>query len=242
MANLHRTPGREGQQPEHASVPASAVILVLVLLLAAACSQKPEVPKLDKMTPGVFLEEGALPEGARALLRTLPDQGIALTEDSEGFVPTLYDDAANYCSIAFGHLIKKSSCNGTEPGEFLRGVSREQGTALLKTDMGRAQYAVSSMVAVVLSDGQYGALCDFVYNVGGTNFRSSTLRKVINARQFDSVPPQFRRWTMAGGVRQPGLVKRREREIELFFGAAQPPSRGLEAPLPPVDIRVGEQG
>jgi len=224
------------------SVSTRVIRLTLVLALAAACSHKPEVPKLDKMTPGVFLEGEPLSEGVRALLRALPDDGLALTEDSEGFVPTLYDDSANYCSIAFGHLVKKSGCDGTEPGEFLRGVSRERGGALLKTDMGRAQQAVSSSVTVTLNNGQYGALCDFVYNVGSGNFRGSTLLKVINAKNFDSIPPQLRRWTMAGGVRQPGLVKRREREIDLFFQGTKPPSRGLEEALPPIDVQVGEQG
>jgi len=239
-SHLHEIPGRKDSDPWHSRLPAVAWILVLGLLFAA-CSRKPEVPKLDKMTPGVFLEGEPLEEGARALLRPVSGKGIALTEDSEGFVPTLYDDSANYCSIAFGHLVKKRNCDGTEPGEFLRGVSRTRGTALLTTDMGRAQSAVSSLVVVTLNDGQYGALCDFVYNVGQGNFRSSTLLKVINAGHFDSVPPQLRRWTMAGGVSQPGLVKRREGEIELFFGGAQPPSRGLEATLPPIDIQVGEQ-
>lgn len=233
----------EKKTPESRNRFVSTIALTLALgLLLAACSRKPEVPKLDKLTPGIFMEGETLPEGARALLRSLPSKGIALTEDSEGFVPSLYDDSANYCSIAFGHLVKKKSCDGTEPGEFLRGVSRERGIALLTKDMGSAQYAVSSLVTVTLSDAQYGSLCDFVYNVGSGNFRGSTLLKVLNARQFESVPPQFRRWTKAGGVRQPGLVKRREWEIDLFFEGTQPPSRGLEQALPPVDIQVGEQG
>jgi GH24 family phage-related lysozyme (muramidase) len=97
-------------------------------------------------------------------------------------------------------------------------------------------------VDVELTDGQYAALCDFVYNVGGGNFRRSTLLKVVNRNDFDEVPFQLRRWVKAGGQVLAGLERRREREIALFFEnveipRALPPA-GVD--LTPVDIREGE--
>jgi len=92
------------------------------------------------------------------------------------------------------------------------------------------------MTAVVtpLTDGQFAALTDFVFNVGSTNFKSSTLLTVVNAKQLDRVEGQFKRWVMAGGKPWPGLVTRRGREVEVFFdGLTQSralPERGL-APL-----------
>jgi lysozyme len=101
---------------------------------------------------------------------------------------------------------------------------------------------VMTSVEADLSDGQYAALCDFVFNVGGRNFRSSTLLKVVNAGDFPSVPFQLRRWVFAGGREFPGLKTRRENEIELFFDGlpiqrAAPPA---EMDLEPIDIRTGE--
>jgi GH24 family phage-related lysozyme (muramidase) len=108
--------------------------------------------------------------------------------------------------------------------------------------MEKAQRIVSANVSVNLTDGQYAALCDFVYNVGGGNFKKSTLLKVINAGQHERVPGQFQRWITAGGKPWPGLIKRRDREIALFF-VGIPKTRALPPPdedLSPIDIKNGE--
>ena len=121
-------------------------------------------------------------------------------------------------------------------------MTEEQGEELLVDDMSQAQIAVMTSVDVELTDGQYAALCDFVYNVGSGNFRRSTLRKVINAGEFERVSYQFMRWVKAGGRELPGLVTRREREADLFFEglavARAAPQPGED--VTPIDIRAGE--
>jgi GH24 family phage-related lysozyme (muramidase) len=109
--------------------------------------------------------------------------------------------------------------------------------------MEKAQRAVMTLVTVDLTDGQYSALCDFAFNVGGGNLKTSTLLTVVNARQHDRVPAQFRRWVMAGGKEFAGLKARREREIELFFDGLPKP-RGtppVGENVTPIDIRKGEK-
>ena len=211
----------------------------------AGCQQSDteKYPTVDRLTPGIFLEpaeRAALPAGVG--LRKVYDKGLDLTRKSEGFVSHLYNDAAGYCTIAYGHLIKLKRCDGSEPEEFQQGVSESRGTELLGEDMGRAERTVMTAVDVDLTDGQYAALCDFVYNVGGGNFKRSTLLKVVNAGEFDGVPFQLRRWVKAGGRTLPGLETRREREIELFFeGIGIPRAAPLEGEdLSPVDIQRGE--
>jgi len=215
----------------------------------AACSSVGSIYQKheEKLTAQIFLEPGeraVLPKGMKP--RKVYDKGLELTEESEGFEPNLYNDAAQYCTIGFGHLIDKNKnpryCNGTEPEEFRRGITESRGSELLKGDMGLAELAVMTSVKTELTDGQYAALCDFVYNVGGANFRNSTLMKIVNSREFDRVPTQLRRWTFAGGKKWPGLQKRREREIEIFFdGLATPkaiPRVGED--VSPIDITKGE--
>jgi len=190
--------------------------------------------------PAQELVQGAravLPQGFK--LRTLASGGLEVTKDSEGWVPHLYNDSAKYCTIGYGHLVKKSPCDGSEVPEFLAGLSKAQGELMLVDDMGSAQYSVMTGVRVPMTDGQYAALSDFVFNVGSANFRKSTLLKVVNARQFDQVPGQFRRWTLAGGRPWRGLEIRREREIDLFFeGGPQPKG----APRPDIDLRSVDVG
>lgn len=196
----------------------------------------------ERMTPGIFLEEtrAVIPEGVS--VRKVFPPGLALTKVSEGFVPRLYNDAAGYCTIAYGHLIKKARCNGTEAVEYRRGVTEPRGAEILQGDMTTAEYAVQKALDIEADDGQFAALVDFVFNVGSGNFQKSTLLKRINARKFNDVPFELRRWTKAGGRTFPGLVNRREKEIALFFSR----SRGAEistakpAADQAIDIRVGE--
>jgi GH24 family phage-related lysozyme (muramidase) len=219
-----------------------------IAILALGCGKAPEAvyPSEDTLTPGIFLdaeaERAVLPEGVE--VRKVYDKGIELTKESEGFRGRLYNDAAGYCTIGYGHLIKLAGCDGSESSEFRAGIGVPRGTEILRVDMEKAETGVMILVDVNLTDGQYAALCDFVFNVGAGNFKNSTLRRRINARDFDRVPFEFRRWVYAGGRKLSGLAKRRENEIKLFFEEKGVP-RAIAPPdvdLSPIDIRTGETG
>lgn len=226
-----------------------ALVIAIPILFACYCarfcfSQNRQFPTVMNLPPGEALEEfgarPALPEGFQ--LRTLSQAGIDGTKLSEGWVPHLYNDAVHYCTIGYGHLIKKAPCNGQEPPEFLSGITTPQGEKLLIADLATSQYCVMTSVVVTLSDGQYAALTDFVFNVGSNNFLHSTLLQVVNSGQLDQVPGQFRRWIIADGKALPALAARRNREINLFFSglpkARVAPPEGER--LAPIDIRKGE--
>lgn len=218
-------------------------IAVVIQLAGCAQPQQQSVEQVtDALTPGIFLDEtrALIPEGVE--LRKVYPPGIELTKISEGFRSKLYNDAAGFCTIGYGHLIKKARCDGTENQEFKSGITEQQGEALLIEDMDWAQYSVMQAVSVELTEGQYAALVDFVFNVGSGNFNKSTLLKKVNAQQHAEVPAQLRRWIRAGGKVWQGLVTRREREIDLYLeGTAIPrllPQEGEE--FPDIDIREGE--
>ena len=199
---------------------------------------------LNRLPPGILVE----PEESRAVLpagvalRRVSAAGLNLTQISEGWVATLYNDSAGYCTIGYGHLIKKARCNGTEPAEFRQGISKARGAEILARDMSQAEITVMLAVQTPLDDNQYAAIVDFVFNVGGTNFRNSTLLSRLNANNFDAVPAQLGRWTKAGGRVFPGLVTRRRNETALFFaGKAIPrPVPSRDEDLTPIDIQTGE--
>jgi lysozyme len=88
---------------------------------------------------------------------------------------------------------------------------------LLRADLAKAAGAVLRLVKVKLNANQLAALIDFVFNAGGGNFEISTLRRVINRGDLAAVPAQLMRWVYAGGVKLPGLVKRRRAEAELWL-------------------------
>lgn len=59
------------------------------------------------------------------------------------------------------------------------------------------------------------AIIDFAFNLGANNLKQSTLRKRINAGDWDAVAVELRKWNRGGGKVLRGLVLRREAEIGL---------------------------
>ena len=96
-------------------------------------------------------------------------------------------------------------------------ISEETAERLLVQDMGKVERALASMVFVPLNQNQFDALCSFVFNLGAGNFRDSTLRRTLNAKDYIGCASEFTKWVFAGGRKLPGLVTRRERENALFL-------------------------
>lgn len=107
--------------------------------------------------------------------------------------------------------------------------------------MADAQVAVMLAVTTKLTETQYAALCDFVFNVGATNFRKSRLLQVVNAGQHDQVANQLLRWINAGGREIDGLRNRRQRELDLYYDGVLTPRAAPPAgeDVSPIDIRSG---
>jgi GH24 family phage-related lysozyme (muramidase) len=224
-------------------VPVRLAVVGLLSILCIPVFSQLSTPSIDRLPPGelVASEGRDLPPQGISLRAVYPP-GIKVTKLSEGWVPHLYNDAVLYCTIGYGHLIKKAPCNGTEPAEFRSGLTKPRGEELLVADLSSSQYAVMVSVKVRLTDGQFAALTDFVFNIGSANFRKSTLLEVVNANQRERVPVQLRRWVLAKGKPLAALKTRREREIELFFDGI-PKVRAVPRPgedLSPIDIEKGQ--
>lgn len=82
--------------------------------------------------------------------------------------------------------------------------------------------AVVRLTEISLSPDQTGALASFAYNVGVSAYKSSTLRRRINAKEWDDVEYQFLRWNKAGGRPFAGLTRRRQEESDLFLHKHRP--------------------
>ena len=70
----------------------------------------------------------------------------------------------------------------------------------------------------LLNCNQKAAIIDFCYNLGITNFLSSTLLKVMHENVNDArIRTELAKWNKAGGVVLQGLTNRRNAEIALYF-------------------------
>jgi lysozyme len=146
----------------------------------------------------------------------ISSDGAEFIAQFEGFVPTIYNDAANppNATIGFGHVVHPGAIKGNEP---LKAVSRAQALKLLEQDCAKAAAAVKKHVKKPLTQAQFDALVSFTYNCGEGNLAESTLLKKLNAGEYEAVPAELEKWTHAGpGTVLPGLVRRRKAEAALF--------------------------
>jgi lysozyme len=82
----------------------------------------------------------------------------------------------------------------------------------LRNDIRKAEDAIRRHVRVPLSQPEYDAYVSFIFNVGETNFRNSTLLRYLNQGQRSNACNQLPRWVFANKKVMPGLVKRRNAE------------------------------
>ena len=134
--------------------------------------------------------------------------GLSLTQSFEGVRLTAYQDQVGVWTIGCGHT-------GSDVHAGLT-ITQDQANDLLMGDVSHAAAAVNRLVTVSLTQDQFDALVDFVFNVGIGNFASSTLLRELNASNFTEAAAQFERWSHAGGVVVAGLLRRRQAEAKLF--------------------------
>lgn len=91
-------------------------------------------------------------------------------------------------------------------------IDEARADTLFLSDVAHMERCVTQSVRVNLNQEQFDALVSFVFNVGCSAFRSSTLLKELNAGRYERVPDQLRRWVFSGGKEVGGLIARRDAE------------------------------
>lgn len=95
-------------------------------------------------------------------------------------------------------------------------ITVERAEAMLMHDLRTVRLpAVRKLCQGIDTPGRLAAILDFAFNLGNGALAGSTLRKRINAGQWEDVPAELRKWVRGGGRVLPGLVKRRDAEAKL---------------------------
>ena len=141
-------------------------------------------------------------------------KGIALIKEFEGFSATPYKCPAGIWTIGYGATKDRE---GNPVTINHPDVTDKQATELLKKDIIEAEKAVKDLTSTPLCQFQFDALVSFCYNLGYGSYESSTLRKMVNNRDFDKASEEFARWIYAAGKPLDGLIKRRAAEAALFM-------------------------
>jgi lysozyme len=125
---------------------------------------------------------------------------------------TAYLDRGGKLTIGWGHT-------GHEVVERLQWTQAQADHQFERDVAERAESHVNASVHHPLSQGQFDALCSLCFNIGGENFRSSTLVRYLNAGDARLAAMQFVRWRYVKGVVDGDLLVRRSRELWEFARA-----------------------
>jgi lysozyme len=151
---------------------------------------------------------------AQGVAVNVSDAGRRFIEGQEGCALGAYWDVNGY-SIGFGHH---------SPGVVASmSISQEQADELLSGDLTWVEAAVNHLVVVPVSQAQFDALADFVYNEGAGALQRSTALHLLNSgAAMDKVADALLLWDkkMSGGslVSDSGILQRRRAERALFLG------------------------
>jgi lysozyme len=122
----------------------------------------------------------------------------------EAYMPTPNDVP----TIGYGH---------TKTARMGMVITEVEAERLLRSDLQWSREAVNGYVEVPLSQEQYDALVSFVFNVGGSAFRRSTLLRKLNAYDYVGAADEFPRWNKQKGKVLRGLTNRRMYERAKFL-------------------------
>ncbi len=138
----------------------------------------------------------------------ITDLAFEKIKEFEGCRLQAYQDAVGVWTIGYGHT------NKVMPGDRISQYLAEE---YLREDIAKAERQVR-VLGVCKTTGQLEALTSFVFNLGISRLRASTLLKVIRAGGSEAnIRHEFLQWALADGRRMKGLVKRRQWEADRFF-------------------------
>ena len=134
--------------------------------------------------------------------------GMALTRSFEGLNLAAYMDQRGVWTIGYGH---------TGPGVHAGlTITASEAEAFLSSDIAGAVAGVNRLVTGPVSQNQFDALVDFTFNLGCASMARSTLLRYVNAGDVAAAAKEFLLWDHVHGRVVPGLLRRRQAEMELF--------------------------
>ncbi len=139
--------------------------------------------------------------------------GRAFTQQQEGYRTTPYRDIAGNWTVGYGHKI--TSSDGIS---LTQSLDQSTINSLFDGDISTAESIVQQLVNVPLTQGQFDALVDFVFNLGRARLAGSTLLRYLNAGNYAAAAQEFNKWVYAGPQVVSALVSRRAGEAQMFVG------------------------
>ena len=146
----------------------------------------------------------------------LSQEAVDLIKRFEGFRSRPYLCSANVPTIGYGSTFYK---DGTRVTLQDRATDETTANELLHHTLDTVFIpgVLRACPVLIAHENKLGAVTSFCYNLGVGRLQASTLRRKINAQEWDEAAYQLLLWVRAGGKVLRGLQLRREAERELFL-------------------------
>jgi lysozyme len=145
------------------------------------------------------------------------DSGIRLIQEFEGLRLTSYLCQAGVATIGYGSTYYHDGSK-VKLGQT---ITKEQAVQMLKDHLKEFEGSVIGLLNTTkVNANQFDALVSFCYNLGAGNLAKSQLLRFVKANPNDpKIAAEFAKWNRAGGEVSTGLVRRRKKEVQLYFAA-----------------------
>ena len=133
----------------------------------------------------------------------------------EGFVSKPYLCPANVATIGYGSTYY---ANGTKVTLNDSLMSEPDAYALLMIELEHTylQGVIRNCPILLTDERKCNSIVDFCYNLGTGRLQTSTLKRKINAQDWEGAREQLMLWNKAGGKVLLGLTRRRQAECALL--------------------------
>ena len=142
----------------------------------------------------------------------LSKEGLYALHGSESCRLRAYLDTGGVATIGWGSIRMFGN-----PVRLGMTCTQQQADEQAALDVKETEDVINRYVKVPLTQNQFDALVNFVYNVGKTAFIKSTMLRKINEGNMTAAADQFMRWIYDNGKEVEGLKNRRRREKEMFL-------------------------
>ena len=140
----------------------------------------------------------------------IPEPLLALIRKFEGLRLKVYRCPAGVPTIGYGHT-------GKEVHMAMAPITREVAEDMLQQDAAVFVMAASVQSPVLWFDeAKQAAIADFCFNLGISRYKISTLKRKVNAGDWEDAQEELQKWVWGGGKKLPGLVLRRQAEARLL--------------------------
>ena len=148
-------------------------------------------------------------------IRKISRNGLNLIKYFEGFRSEPYLCEAGKPTIGYGFTRYP---NGQRVTLNDPPITEEWAEVILSKLLEQYEAEVDAATNDNINQNQFDALVSFVFNIGITNYKASTIRKLINNNPNDpNIAIQFARWKYADNKPSRILARRRKLESELYF-------------------------